>query len=69
MFTFSSGTTDVSVIDPVTVGRNVFGVVNDFANEIGAYIQDIFCTILDFILDIFKGTSTFFSSSVFCIHG
>lgn len=53
---FFSGTTDVSFIDPVVVGRNFFSVTNDFVSGIAGYIQDVLCAIMDVILDTAKGT-------------
>lgn len=52
---FFSGTTDISFIDPVVIGRNVYSVTNDFVNGIAGYIQDVLCAMLDVILDAFKG--------------
>lgn len=53
---FFSGTTDVSFVDPVVVGRNFFSVTNDFVSGIAGYIQDVLCAIMDVILDTAKGT-------------
>lgn len=50
-----SGTTDISFIDPVVIGRNVFSVTNDFVSGVAGYIQDVLCAILDVILDTIKG--------------
>lgn len=57
---FFLGPTDISFIDPVVIGRNVFSVINDFVSGITGYIQDMLCSILDVTLDILKGSSTFF---------
>lgn len=43
-------------MDPVVVGRDVFSVINDTVNGIVGFIQDVFCAIVDKILDITKGT-------------
>lgn len=53
---FFSGTTDVSFIDPVVIGRNVFSVTNDFVSGIAGYIQDVLCAVMDVILDAVQGT-------------
>lgn len=53
---FFSGTADVSFIDPVVIGRNVFNVTNDFVSGIAEYIQGVLCAITDVILDTFQGT-------------
>lgn len=50
-----SGTTDVSFIDPVVIGRNAFNVTNDFVSGIAAYIQDVLCAVLDVTLDSLQG--------------
>lgn len=50
-----SGTTDISFIDPVVIGRNAFSVTNDFVSGVAAYIQDVFCAILDVTLDSLQG--------------
>lgn len=52
---FFSGATDVSFIDPVVIGRNVFSVTNDFASGIAEYIQGVLCTVIDVILDTYHG--------------
>lgn len=52
---FLSGTIDISFIDPVTVGRYVFNLVNDFVSGIARFVQDSLCVFLDGILDILKG--------------
>ncbi|MED6276149.1 hypothetical protein CHARACLAT_000373, partial [Characodon lateralis] len=51
------GTTDISFIDPVVLGRTFFSVINDAVGGIMGYIQDILCAILDTVLDISKGTA------------
>lgn len=43
-------------MDPVVIGRNVFSVTNDTISGIVGYIQDVFCGVLDTVLDIIKGT-------------
>lgn len=53
---FSSGATDISFIDPVVIGRNVFSVTNDFVGGIAEYIQGVLCTVIDAILDTYHGT-------------
>lgn len=53
-----SGTTDVSFIDPVVIGRNAFSVTNDFVSGIAAYIQDVLCAVLDVTLDSLQGRVT-----------
>lgn len=53
---FSSGTTDISFIDPVVIGRNVFNVTNDFVSGVTGYVQGVLCAVLDVILDTLKGT-------------
>lgn len=62
---FFSGTTDVSFIDPVAIGRNAFSVTNDFVSGVAAYIQGALCAILDVILDTFQGTVALMTSLVF----
>lgn len=66
-FLFASGTTDFSFIDPVVIGRNLFGVINETVSGITGYIQDTLCAILDSVLDVFKG-NTFFLLSFFHIN-
>ena len=51
-----SGNIDLSFIDPVVIGRDVFSVINELMCEVGGYIQDVLCAILDAILDVVKGT-------------
>lgn len=51
-----TGTTDVSFIDPVGIGRNAFSVINDFVSGIAGYIHDMLCALLDVILDTVQGT-------------
>lgn len=60
LFIFPLGTTDVSFMDPVVVGRGAFSVTNDTLSGIVGYIQDVLCAILDKILDITKGTCFIF---------
>lgn len=50
-----SGTTDISFIDPVVIGRNAFSVTNDFVSDLAAYIQDVLCVILDMTLESLQG--------------
>lgn len=50
-----SGTTDVSLIDPVVIGRNAFSVTNDFVSGIAVYIQDVLCAVLDVTVDSLQG--------------
>lgn len=52
---FFSGTTDLSYIDPVVIGRNAFSVANDILSKISGYIQDVLGAILDVILDTIQG--------------
>ena len=47
-------------MDPVVVGRNVFGAANDSVSGVMGYIQDVLCGIVDSILDIVKGTCVIF---------
>lgn len=58
-FMLSSGITDFSFIDPVVIGRNLFGVIDKTFSGITGYIQDTLCAILDRVLDVFKGTTYF----------
>lgn len=51
-----SGTTDISFIDPVVVGRNAFSVTNDFVSGVAAHIQDLLCAVLDVIMDSLQGS-------------
>lgn len=55
MFLFFSGKIDVSYIDPVVIGRSVFSVANEFTCGVVGYVRDVFCAILDTILDVVKG--------------
>lgn len=64
---FLPGTTDISFMDPVVVGRNVFSTTNNTVNGIVGYIQDIFCTILDKILDIIKGNCSIYAFIFTCV--
>lgn len=57
---FFSGTTDISFVDPVVIGRNVFKVTNNTVSGIVGYIQDMLSAILDSILDIVKGMCSIF---------
>lgn len=50
-----SGTVDISFIDPVVIGRNVFNVTNDFVSGVTGYIQGILSAIMDVILDTVQG--------------
>lgn len=50
-----SGTTDISFIDPVVIGRNAFSVTNDFVSGVAAHIQDVLCAVLDVTLDSLQG--------------
>lgn len=54
---FFSGTTDIDLIDPVVLCRNVFSVTNDFVGGVTTYIQNVLCAILDVILDTLKGST------------
>lgn len=65
---FFSGTTDVSFIDPVVIGRNVFSVTNDFVSGIAGYIQDVLCAIMDVILDTVQGEVTVMVINFDLIH-
>lgn len=49
------GTTDISFIDPVVIGRNAFSATNDFVSGVAAYIQDVLCAVLDVALDSLQG--------------
>lgn len=51
-----SGTTDISFIDPVVIGRNAFSATNDFVSGVAAYIQDVLCAVLDVTLDSLQGS-------------
>lgn len=53
---FFSGPPDISFIDPVVIGRNVFSAINSFVSGVTGYIQDVLCAILDVTLDTFEGT-------------
>lgn len=59
----SSGTNDISFIDPVVIGRNAFSVTNDFVSGLFGYIQGVLCAVLDVILDTLKGTQSGKTSS------
>lgn len=63
-YLFFSGTTDISFMDPVLIGRNVFSVANDTVGGITGYIQDTLCAILDTTLDLIKGTKAYFNLCV-----
>lgn len=52
---FSSGKTDLSYVDPVVIGRGLFGVINNFTCGVVGYIQDVLCAVCDTILDVGKG--------------
>lgn len=65
---FFSGTTDVSFIDPVVIGRNVFHVTNDFVSGIVGYVQSVLCAIIDVILDTAQGTVSVMVSNVYLIY-
>ena len=64
MSLFFSGKVDLSYVDPVVVGRGVFGVTNDFVCGVGGYIQDVLCAILDTILDVVKGIYSLYVASL-----
>ncbi|TNN24961.1 hypothetical protein EYF80_064913 [Liparis tanakae] len=53
----NKGTTDVSFMDPVVVGRHVFSVVNDTVSGAVGDIRDALCAVVDIVLDVTKGTS------------
>jgi len=59
-YLFSSGTTDISFMDPVVVGRHVFSVTNDTVSGVVGDIRDALCAVVDIVLDITKGTSAIF---------
>lgn len=60
------GTTDISFIDPVVLGRTFFNTINDAVGGIMGYIQDLLCTILDTVLGISKGNKSQFHLHVLC---
>lgn len=39
----------------MVIGRGIFSVTNEFMCEVGGYIQDVLCAILDTILDVVEG--------------
>lgn len=49
------GTTDISIVDPVVVGRDAFSATNHFVDGLVGYMQDILCAVLDTVLDTAKG--------------
>lgn len=51
----SAGTIDISFMDPVVIGRNVFKVTNETVGGAVGYIQDVLCAIIDTVLDTVKG--------------
>ncbi|KAG7267267.1 hypothetical protein CRUP_014996, partial [Coryphaenoides rupestris] len=51
------GKTDLSVIDPVVVGRGAFAATNDLTNGVLNYIQGVLCAAVDKILDAGKGAA------------
>ncbi|XP_049917300.1 uncharacterized protein LOC126400552 isoform X3 [Epinephelus moara] len=51
----NKGKVDLSYIDPVVIGRNVFSVTNEYMCGVGRYIQGVLCAILDTFLDVVKG--------------
>lgn len=50
-----SGTIDISFMDPVVIGRNIFHATDDTVRGVVGYIQDVLCATLDTMLDIFRG--------------
>lgn len=58
VFTYS-GATNVSFVDPVVIGRDVFSATNDTVSGIVGYIQDVLSAIIDEILEIIKGMFIF----------
>lgn len=66
---FFSGPTDISFIDPVVIGRNVFSVIDNFVSGITGYIQNVLCAILDVTLDTLKGTvsTMLFNPCLICL--
>ena len=56
------GTTDLSFIDPVVVGRDFISVTMDFVDILVGYIQDMLCTVLDTVLETAKGSYTLIHS-------
>lgn len=50
-----SGTTDVSFMDPVVIGRSVFSTANDTISGIAGNIQEMLCAVVDMILEVIKG--------------
>lgn len=52
---FFSGSIDLSYIDPVVIGRQVFTVTNEFVGGVVAYVQDAICTVINAVVDGVKG--------------
>lgn len=52
---FYSGTTDISFMDPVVIGRSVFSTANDTISGIAGNIQEMLCAVIDTILEVIKG--------------
>lgn len=52
-----AGTTDLSFVDPVIIGRNAFSVTNDVVSGVAGHVQDGLCAVLDVLLDTLKGNN------------
>ena len=46
-----TGNSYLSYVDPVIIGRSFFHSTNDFLGEHLCCVKDLFCVLLDFILD------------------
>lgn len=42
-------------MDPVVIGRSVFGTANDTISGIAGHIQEMLCAVIDTILEVIKG--------------
>eukprot|EP00066_Takifugu_rubripes_P028619 XP_011617885.1 PREDICTED: uncharacterized protein LOC101078822 [Takifugu rubripes] len=47
---------DLSYIDPVVIGRQVFTVTNELVGGVVAYVQDAICTVINAVMDGVKGS-------------
>lgn len=60
LFRLFAGSVDVSVVDPVAMGRNALTIINHTVTGITGYFQEILCTMSDTIVDLTKGPSFIF---------
>lgn len=58
LFFASSEKIDLSYIDPVVTGRNVFSATNEVICGVEDYIRTKLCAVADAVLDVVKGINS-----------